>query len=47
MEDGDVVMFIEASLQVEASEADRGGYRRCSSSFFVKTLSGVADAGFC
>ena len=46
VKDDDVVMLIEASLQVEASEVDRCRYWRCSSSFFVKALGGVAVAGF-
>ena len=33
MKDDDVVTFIEASPQVEASEADRGKYRDAVSSF--------------
>ena len=36
VKDDDVVMFIEACLQVEASEADRGRYRRCSLPFSSK-----------
>ena len=36
VKDDDVVMFIEACLWVEASEADRGRYRRCSLPFSSK-----------